>query len=489
LYTIAIDNFKKAYSLAKQIGQKDIMSRSINNLAFTFWKMHRLDSARHYTQRGINEQINDRYRVAFSYRMLGDISFDEGNYNEAFKNFETCLSRAIEQNNNFLKTTVLSRLGSVQLKLNNPDKALLYLNQNIPIAKEYGYKSELQDTYQLLSQTYAVKKDFAKAYEYQGLSHILSDSLNEQIRGEQMALTQMKYDTDIKNTQIELLTKNSKIQRVWIYVGIFGLFVLLILVAVLIRNNRRGRNINRLLSEQNNLINDQKQQLISLNSTKDKLFSIIGHDMRSPVASLRGLMDLVANAAVTQEEFVQLSKKLRTNLDNVHSDLENLLSWAQTQQKGLKASFECLSLNDAVQDKTNLLGELSNHKNIKITNAVKEDVLVYADKNQLGLIIRNLIGNAIKFNHPNGSIKIDCDRLEDKVKVSVTDTGTGMSKEELDKLFNAGSHFSKPGTQNEKGIGLGLLLVKEFVELNHGTIEVTSIPEEGTTFTFYLRCA
>jgi two-component system, sensor histidine kinase and response regulator len=489
LYDLGISSFKKAYKIGKDIKNNSIMSRSLNNVAHTFFRTRQLDSARYYAQRSINEQINDKARMAFSNRTLGDVSLEEGNYKEALRYYELSLRTSIELENNFIKSTILYRLGDLYLRKGDLPKAISYLEQNLPLTKKYGYISERQHTYKFLAKVYAKKKDFAKAYEFQGLYHVLNDSITEQLRIEQMAIAQSKYDSEIKNAQIDLLTKNSKTQRMWIYIGIGGLVLLLIQVAILVRNNRRGKIVNKLLSEQNSLINDQKQQLISLNSTKDKLFSIIGHDMRSPVASLRGLMDLVSNEAVTQEEFVQLSKKIRNNLDNVHSDLENLLNWAQAQQKGLKASFERIALNEAVQDKANLLGELSRAKDIKVTNAVPEGVLVYADKNQLGLVIRNLIGNAIKFNHPNGSIKIDCNRSEDKVNISITDTGTGMSQEEIDKLFITGSHFSKPGTENEKGIGLGLLLVKEFVELNHGTINVTSILDKGTTFTFSLKRA
>jgi two-component system, sensor histidine kinase and response regulator len=449
LYEIGISNFKKAYKIGKEIKNNSIMSRSLNNVAHSFFRTRQLDSARYYAQRSIDEQINDKTRMSFSNRTLGDVSLEEGNYKEALRYYEYSLRTSIELENNFMKSTILYRLGDLYIRKGDLPKAISYLEQNLPLTKRYGYISERQHTYKFLARAYEYKKDFAKAYEFQGLYHVLNDSITEQLRIEQMAIAQSKYDSEIKNSQIDLLTKNSKTQRMWIYIGIGGLALLSILVAVLIRNNRRGEVVNKLLSEQNSLINDQKQQLISLNSTKDKLFSIIGHDMRSPVASLRGLMDLVSNAAVTQEEFVQLSKKIRSNLDNVHSDLENLLSWAQTQQKGLKVSFERIALSEAIQDKTNLLGELSNAKNIKITNAVQAGILVYADKNQLGLVIRNLIGNAIKFNHPNGSIKIDCARKDDKVNVSVTDTGTGMSQEELDKLFTTGSHFSKLGTQNE----------------------------------------
>ncbi len=489
LYAVGLDNFKKAYRLSKEANYRDIMSRSLNNAAYIFFKMGQLDSSRHYVQRAIDEHINDKYLSTFAQRILGDISFEKGDYSDALKNFEICLEGAKEQNNNFLKTSTLYRLGKVYLKLNNPDKALTYLNENLPIAQKFGFKVELENTYRYLSEAYAVKKDYTHAFEFQNKYHALHDSTAKQKNNEQIATIQAKYDSEIKNTQIKLLTENSKLQRIWIYIGVVGLFFLLILVAVLVRNNRRAEAVNRLLAEKNGVINEQRQQLIGLNSTKDKLFSIIGHDMRSPLASLRGLMDLVGSEAMTQDEFVEMSKKLRKNLDHVHSELDNLLNWAQTQQKGLKPIFEKILLYDAVKDKINLHSDSIKAKAIEIVNDVDKDVCVHADKNHLGLVLRNLIGNAIKFTHPKGSIKVNCSGEGDQVKVSVADTGTGMSNEELNKLFKAGSHFSKHGTQNEKGIGLGLLLVKEFVELNNGTIEVTSSEGKGSTFTLILQRA
>jgi two-component system, sensor histidine kinase and response regulator len=486
LYAIGLDNFKKAYKLAKEIDQKDIMSRSLNNVAYIFLKMNQLDSSRYYVQRAINENINDNYRSAFAQRMLGDISFEKGDYKGALLNYEVCLTWANEQNNNFLRTSTLYRLGKVYLKLNNPDQALIYLNQNLPIAQKFGYRIELENTYRYLAEGYAAKKDFNRAFDFQGQYYTMHDSTAKQKNSEQIAIIQAKYDSEIKNTQIDLLTKNSRTQRILIYIG---LFLLVVFVVILIRSNRRGRRVNQLLAEKNNLINEQTHQLMGLNSTKDKLFSIIGHDMRSPLASLRGLMDLISSSAMTQEEFAEMSKKLKKNLDHVHADLENLLSWAQTQQQGLTPVFENVLLCDAVQDKIELYSEAIKVKSIQVVNSVGKDACVHADKNHVGLVIRNLIGNAIKFSHPKGSIKIDCAEVDSKIKISVSDTGTGISSDELNKLFKPGSHFSKPGTQNEKGIGLGLMLVKEFVELNNGTIEVSSDLGKGSTFTFYLRKA
>jgi signal transduction histidine kinase len=258
------------------------------------------------------------------------------------------------------------------------------------------------------------------------------------------------------------------------------------LVLMLMRTNRRSHSINKILAEKNIFINEQAQQLEALNSTKDKLFSIIGHDLRSPLNSLRGMMDLLNKSILTQDEFVAFSKKIKTNVDYVYADLDNLLSWAQSQQKGLKSAIEELGLYDVIIEKVELLTESSSVKAITIHVEVDRDLRVRADKNQLGLIIRNLVSNAIKFSQQGGLVIIGAIKKKDQVEVSIADKGVGIDVADIEKLFRAGVNFSKPGTKNEKGIGLGLLLVKEFVELNNGTIHVTSKLGEGSTFTFSL---
>jgi signal transduction histidine kinase len=356
-----------------------------------------------------------------------------------------------------------------------------------------NYTRELEDAFNLLAEIYVIKSDFKKAYQFKNQYLALHDSLSEQRNGEQMAIAQAQFESDIKNSQIELLTKDAllkenelRLQRTLKYVGIGGMLLLSALVLMLMRTNRRSHSINKILAEKNIFINEQTQQLEALNSTKDKLFSIIGHDLRSPLNSLRGMMDLLNKSILTQDEFVAFSKKIKTNVDYVYADLDNLLSWAQSQQKGLKSAVEELGLYDVIIEKVQLLTESSSVKAITINVEVGQDLRVRADKNQLGLIVRNLVSNAIKFSNEGGVVIIRAIKKKDQVEISVTDKGVGIDVADTEKLFRAGVNFSKPGTKNEKGIGLGLLLVKEFVELNNGTIHVTSKLGAGSTFTFSL---
>jgi two-component system, sensor histidine kinase and response regulator len=255
-------------------------------------------------------------------------------------------------------------------------------------------------------------------------------------------------------------------------------------VFVLLYSNWMKKKANALLGVKNQRIQAQAQQLSNLNITKDKLFSIISHDVRGPLASLRGLINIICQGQMTQEEFIQNSVKLRQNLDSVQDDLDNLLHWSQSQLYGLQINAEEFQIRSVVNDKITLFREAAAKKDITIINDIREGLTAFADKNHFNLIIRNLMANAIKFNTHGGVIRIDEKTLDDYVEISVTDSGVGIPSRDMNKLFNAQIHFSNLGTDQEKGTGIGLLLTKEFIEKSGGSIWVTSEVGKGSTFTF-----
>ena len=485
----ALKSFKEAYDYSSNINYTIGMSRSLNNIAFLFLRLKKLDSARHYTQRSINEFATTHFG-AFSKRLLGDISLEEKNYGEALRYYQECLKTALEQKNNFLVASTQFRMAKAYNKLKSPDKALQILFQNIEVTKRYNYKSELESTYLVMAESYSLKNDLAKAMEYQTLHYQLKDSLSEQRRGELTEIIQSKYQSEIKNAQIELLTKDSlikenelKAQRILMYVGIGIMIVLAVLIFNLLQSNQRNKMANTLLSKQNELINDQSNQLETLNKTKDKILSIISHDMRSPLAGLKGIVNLLSTDSISQEEFIEVSKTLRKNLDYVYNDLDNLLHWANAQVKGIRPQFERVSVLDVVMEKVNLFAEVAKNKAIEIDINVSANLYVWADINHLRLVFRNLLSNAIKFSAPHYKIEINAFDEGKTVRMEVKDFGIGMSEEEVQKLFKIENHFTRVGTQNEKGVGLGLILVKEFVETNKCSIAVQSQVGKGTTFT------
>ena len=494
-YSQAVSNIKRAYSISRQIKDQRTMARCLNNLAFNFVQLKQLDSASIYLEEALklSNKINDQYLIAFATRTHGDIFYGRKDYNNALKKYSSCLTLAEQIGNTFIKASTLHRLGKTYKSLNQLDKALTYLLANFDFAREHDYKEERERTSLLLSEVYLEKNDFQNAYHYQSKYLHLHDSLFDQRKADQMTLLQARFETEIKQAQIELLTKDAQLrdeeiksQRLWMYVYMGLLALVLFLVFILLMNNHFARKAKHQLELKNLEIQRQAQQLSNVNATKDKLFSIISHDLRSPVASLRGLMEIISSGSLSQEQFIEVTKKLKKNLDLVYDDLDNVLQWAQSQLRGIQVRQEEVRVKDLTDEITQLFSDALKMKGIQVLNEIDEDAMVFADRNQLKLVFRNLIANSIKFNEHGGMVRLSLRSRKTKVEISVADSGIGISLEELQKLFNPETHFSKPGTNKEKGIGIGLLLTKEFVESNGGAIWVTSELGKGATFTFTL---
>ena len=492
-YDVAIDNFRKALKIARQGNDKLSIARSLNNIAYTMSNSNRQDSAYFYAGRALraSKVIGNAYQQGFAYRTMADIDLRNNRIEGALAKYWKILSLAEAVDNRFLEVSTLHRVGNAFIQLNQPDSALKYLTKNIEVARQFGYGNELDQAFKLMADAYAQKKLLPKALEYQSRYIKLHDSLYDQRNGEQLALTQARFETALKEAEIQLLKKDTQLkqqeinsQKVWMYFTIGVLSLSAILVFVLLYSNLMKKRANLLLESKNEEIQAQTLQLQNLNATKDKLLSIISHDVRGPLASLRGFVNIICKGELTQQEFIEHSVKLRHNLDVVQDDLDNLLYWAQSQLNGILVKNEEIRIRDIISEKIKLFHDAAARKGISIVNDVSEDLAVLADKNHLGLIIRNLLANAIKFNARGGSIWIQDKITDDSVEISVTDSGVGIKSGDLKKLFNAQTHFSNVGTEQERGVGLGLLLTKEFIEKSGGSIWVTSEVGKGSTFTF-----
>lgn len=244
------------------------------------------------------------------------------------------------------------------------------------------------------------------------------------------------------------------------------------------------------VAERTEELNQQAMQLHIANNTKDKLFSIIGHDLRGPIASLSSLLDLVARNYVSHEEFKQLAPELQRNVKNMYTTLDNLLQWSKTQLDNIQTNPQELIIQNLVQEQFDLFEATANEKSIHLIAHYSNTYEPYADQNHIRLVLRNLISNSIKFTPKGGTITLDCHNKQQgtvpMIEFVITDTGIGMSQENIDKIFDIGLTFTTYGTNGEKGTGLGLLLCKEMIEKNGGQISVSSQVGKGTSFYFTL---
>lgn len=229
-------------------------------------------------------------------------------------------------------------------------------------------------------------------------------------------------------------------------------------------------------------IERQNAELEHLNATKDKLFSIIGHDLKSPVTSLKVATDLIQHYS-TQGDIQKLNEigaKVNTAVNNVNQLLDNLLKWAMSQRDLLKCEVTKINVKDIIERGTAIFKETILAKEITINNQVAEDCYIDADIDMVLVIFRNVLSNAIKFSNNNGIININGNCADKRVTILIEDNGVGMSSQKLKALFNLAVNKSSLGTNREKGTGLGMVLVKDFMELNKGSAKVTSEINQGT---------
>ncbi|HCM74988.1 MAG TPA: hypothetical protein DIS90_01305 [Cytophagales bacterium] len=497
-YGDAIKLFNRAYNIALRLGDEETAVRSLNNVSFSYLGLKKADSAEYFAKEALQQSIKTRqgYMPAFSYRILGDIAFEKGDMEEALKYFEQSMQISESTGNYFIQASTLHRIGKVYSKQKKYTKALEVLNRNVQIARKNGYADELERTYKLISDINYAKNEIALALEYLTKHLAIHDSLINQRNSERMGLLSAQFESELKQSQIELLTKNAKIreeeinrQRAWSYFYV-GCFILgLAIAAILYYSNRRIKRLYFELERKTAQVETQAEQLSNINKTKDKLLSIISHDIRSPLSSLRGMLNIVNSGNVSKEEFSAITIKISNQLDAVYEDLGNLLQWTQSQLQGLSVTPESFELKDAIEEVSMLFTGSATSKKIEIINKVNPGILVSADPNHIRLILRNLLSNAIKFSGEGEKVIITSSVEDSIVTVSVHDEGIGLSAEEIPKLFDPSAHFTREGTANEKGMGVGLLLTKEFVDKNGGLLSVVSAPGKGSTFSFTLRKA
>ena len=231
-------------------------------------------------------------------------------------------------------------------------------------------------------------------------------------------------------------------------------------------------------------LKESKAQLLELIATKDKFFNIVAHDLKNPFTSLLGSSELLYKNIhqMERESIRELALVLNDSAKGGYAILQNLLDWSRSQTGLINYKPECIHLNKVIEDNISNLQLQAFSKEIKLHNNTKEKIIIVSDRNMINTILRNLIGNAVKYTHRRGRVRIEANNKSGKVLISVKDTGIGISKEEIEKLFRLDSKFSNPGTANELGTGLGLKLCMEFAEKMGGSIHVESIQNEGSNF-------
>lgn len=274
----------------------------------------------------------------------------------------------------------------------------------------------------------------------------------------------------------------------------FRTLILLVFIAILILSfrffyqRRYSGRLRRIVNEQTRELKASEQKLRELNQTKDRFFSIIAHDLKSPFNAILGLSEIIQEEldALSKEEIRNIAENLHTASSRSVNLLDNLLAWARSQRGDIPFHPEHFDLAELVRENISIFETAANKKKILLINLVNKRTPVYADRQMVSTIIRNLISNAIKFTYEKGRITIYARNKDGFIESCVKDNGKGMDEKTLSKLFKVDEKMNTRGTNSEAGTGLGLVLCKDFTERNNGSIRAESHPEQGTKICFTL---
>jgi signal transduction histidine kinase len=271
----------------------------------------------------------------------------------------------------------------------------------------------------------------------------------------------------------------------WWFKLIAVFVIIFILISIYIS---RVQNLNKQKILLEKLVAVKTEELFELNASKDKFFSIIAHDLKNPFSTIIGFSEMQKDAIASGDisSVNQYAGLINNSAIQTLQLLENLLQWANSQRGKITFNPVPVSLSELLNEESGMLNDMASRKGIKLESALSIDLTITADRNMIKTILRNLISNAIKYTHKNGKVEVKAILKGSRVVISVSDNGIGMTKETMAKLFRIDADLFTPGTENEKGTGLGLLLCKEFVEKHSGEIWVESELGKGSIFSFSL---
>ncbi|AKA36165.1 tetratricopeptide repeat-containing sensor histidine kinase [Flagellimonas lutaonensis] len=486
-YDSALEFYEKVKDLNEQVGKPIPSAETMSNVASVYADIEKFD----YAMFNINQSISifEKHEIldwlAYAYEVKGKIYLKQKKYKWALYWYDH--SQLLHQNldDERAKIDLYNGIAQAHLGMDNDDVAKEYAVQAFDIATNIKSLEGQKDCAKTLYEIHKKLGDYDEALGYHEIYQQLSNDLSR--RDNKKSLAMLKVKLDYEKQKQSLIDENKRSlarQRNYTILAIIIFLILLSITFLVYRNQEIQKKLNIELYNKTASLEERESELKAINATKDKLFSIIGHDLRGPIGALQSLLDLFANGDLTKDEFLTQMPKLKSDVDSISFTLNNLLSWGQTQMNGAVTKPKRISLNSIVEENINLLSKLAVKKSIRLINELPENVYAWADKNQIDIVVRNLISNALKFTPENGLINIKAVERKNNWEITVRDTGVGMDPETQDKIFCDNTNFTTYGTNNEKGTGLGLSLCKEMVQKNKGEIWVESYLRKGSCFYF-----
>lgn len=531
-YDEAYYYFTQSYRISRAIDDSLQTTIALHNVGTVFKELGQFGIALDHLElsRKMSEELGDEDGPAYTFNEVGDVYLRKGEYDKAEESLLKALSLSRQRQIRILEPEVISRIARLYLRKNDYQKSYAYYDtletiqqkmQNefglaeaqlgkgklllrqkqfdgaanlileaLNIAKRIDARTLEIDCYRSLSNLYEERGDYKSALDYTKQSKVLQDSLFSQDMIQRIFQDQLRLQTETKDMVIAQLNQTQVRQAGELKRQAFLKNIMVVVVALTVillftvyRSGQRRIRINKLLLEHQNEMKRRSLELEQLNQVKDKFFSVISHDLRSPINALSAILDLMSSNKIEQHELPKLTKELRLQFNHTKNLINNLLDWALLQMDKLRIQPIKINLSEVVEDNFKLLTSL-HMKEIKLTNNVPQNTFALGDLNMISLVFRNLILNGMKFTESGGEIKVGAEEKGDEYVVSVSDNGVGISQDVQKILFEKTSGYSTRGTANEKGTGLGLILCKEFVERNGGRIWLESTEGHGSTFYF-----
>ena len=490
----AISQHRESIRIFESLKDTANLCNNFLNLSIVYQSNEKLDSALYFIQKTLayTKSIGNKSFLPISYGRYGEILFELKKYREAEQAFAAGLDN--DEINDWDKGFNLAGLAQVKYKLGEYKAAIDYGEKGIKYSLKVSSFWDLQRAYKVLANSQEELGNYKQANSYNKLFKVYSDSLFNVEKERDMRFLLFKEE-ELKNallTQENLATKSQLHLKTIQLVVLASAMAIFLLLFILVLANRKSKQklllqlkkSNKDIAKKKEVIKRRNVELERLHETKDKIFSIIGHDMKSPIASLQTILDLSADGDISEEELKEVMKSLSVTVSALQEMLNNLLHWAKNNLNDISAAPSPIQISELISKELNSWSTGAKAKGIHLLHQKDDGIIGFIDPNHLSIIIRNLIGNAIKFTNKGGNVVVSYKESDDLVEITVKDDGVGMPEEKLNKLFKVfGKEISNYGTQNESGTGIGLSLVHEFVRLNHGSIKVGSELGKGTAIT------
>ena len=484
----ALKLLRKALVLNNKIKSKFGLARNYANLGLVFNSLQNYDSAYYYLRQSLKREQQTGYdgNMAITYYNLGENRYHLQKWDEALNYYKKCLRSSRQAG--IALGVYYGSIGQckVYLKTGMMDSARYYLQQAQQFIANSNNREIRADYHKTSSEYYEQAGNYKKALNHRKQYEEYRDSTQQKLQERKLLGLQTQYQTKLTKAENKTLRNKNEasLQKLRfnqaITIGLLSITVLLLVFSFIASrlSKQRKQLLNqqvlqqKKLQKQNEQLKAQEVHLSQLNALKDQILSVLGHDLRSPLASISGALEIMQNDHLPKSDFNNIVEHLRRDTDNTLGTLENILNWAR-----LKDGSETLfrneeSAEELMQSSYQAVRTLAETKNITLKSKVPPGMKLWVDKNQFLSIIRNLTNNAIKFTPQGGTVKIKFTQDAKHDSFTVSDEGKGMPNGIIDLLHSDKTIKSTAGTDGEKGTGIGLKLVRDFVKAHGGHLEI-----------------